>query len=104
MVFFTGTGTGVPLLVQQTISFQIILQECVSKGKFGVVYRGKWHEEDVAVKIFSTGEETSWFCEREIYQTTMLRHENILGIYFIEPAGSAVCLYPCITHFTEFSH
>jgi len=33
----------------------------------------------VAVKIFSSREERSWFREAEIYQTVMLRHENILG-------------------------
>ena len=33
----------------------------------------------MAVKIFSSIDEKSWFREVEIYQTVMLRHENILG-------------------------
>lgn len=33
----------------------------------------------MAVKIFSSRDERSWFREAEIYQTVMLRHENILG-------------------------
>jgi len=43
------------------------------------VWKGKWRDENVAVKIFFTTEEASWFRETEIYQTVMLRHENILG-------------------------
>lgn len=43
------------------------------------MWKGKWRDENVAVKIFFTTEEASWFRETEIYQTVMLRHENILG-------------------------
>ena len=40
---------------------------------------GKWRDENVALKIFFSKDEDSWFRETEIYQTVMLRHENILG-------------------------
>lgn len=40
---------------------------------------GKWRGEKVAVKVFFTTEEASWFRETEIYQTVLMRHENILG-------------------------
>ncbi|XP_048031602.1 activin receptor type-1C isoform X4 [Megalobrama amblycephala] len=70
---------GLPLLVQRTIARTIVLQESIGKGRFGEVWRGKWRGEDVAVKIFSSRDERSWFREAEIYQTIMLRHENILG-------------------------
>ena len=43
------------------------------------MWRGRWRGENVAVKIFSSRDETSWFRESDIYQTVMLRHENILG-------------------------
>jgi len=33
----------------------------------------------VAVKIFTTINDQSWLRETEIYQTVLLRHENILG-------------------------
>ncbi|XP_015267029.1 PREDICTED: activin receptor type-1C isoform X1 [Gekko japonicus] len=75
----SGSGSGLPLLVQRTIARTIVLQEIVGKGRFGEVWRGKWCGEDVAVKIFSSRDERSWFREAEMYQTIMLRHENILG-------------------------
>ncbi|CAM9272175.1 unnamed protein product [Lampetra fluviatilis] len=75
----SGSGSGLPFLVQRTVARQITLIECVGKGRFGEVWRGRWRGEDVAVKIFSSREERSWFREAEIYQTVMLRHENILG-------------------------
>jgi len=65
--------------VQRTIAKQISLVRSVGKGRYGEVWKGKWRDENVAVKIFFTTEEASWFRETEIYQTVMLRHENILG-------------------------
>jgi len=56
-----------------------MLIRSVGKGRYGEVWKGKWRDENVAVKIFFTTEEVSWFRETEIYQTVMLRHENILG-------------------------
>lgn len=35
----------------------------------------------MAVKIFTTINDQSWLRETEIYQTVLLRHENILGEY-----------------------
>ncbi|XP_049281438.1 TGF-beta receptor type-1 isoform X1 [Anopheles funestus] len=76
----SGSGSaGLPLLVQRSIARQIQLVEVIGKGRFGEVWRGRWRGENVAVKIFSSREECSWFREAEIYQTIMLRHENILG-------------------------
>ncbi|XP_071791313.1 TGF-beta receptor type-1-like [Asterias amurensis] len=75
----SSSGSGLPLLVQRTIARQITLIECIGKGRYGEVYKGRWRGEYVAVKIFSSREERSWFREAEIYQTVMLRHENILG-------------------------
>uniref|UniRef100_A0AAV2M6N6 receptor protein serine/threonine kinase n=1 Tax=Knipowitschia caucasica TaxID=637954 RepID=A0AAV2M6N6_KNICA len=48
----SGSGSGLPLFVQRTVARTIVLQEII---------------------------ERSWFREAEIYQTIMLRHENILG-------------------------
>lgn len=50
------------------------------KGRYGEVWRGTWMGESVAVKIFSSRDEQSWFRETEIYNTVQLRHDNILGI------------------------
>ncbi|KAL9918072.1 TGF-beta receptor type-1 babo isoform 2-T2 [Glossina fuscipes fuscipes] len=76
----SGSGSaGLPLLVQRSIARQIQLCHVIGKGRFGEVWRGRWRGENIAVKIFSSREECSWFREAEIYQTVMLRHENILG-------------------------
>ena len=55
--------------------------------RYGEVFRGKWRGEDVAVKKFITRDERSWFREAEIYQTIMLRHENILGFIAADNKG-----------------
>lgn len=78
---------GLPLLVQRSIARQIQLIEVIGKGRFGEVWRGSWRGEFVAVKIFSSREECSWFREAEIYQTVMLRHENILGFIAADNKG-----------------
>lgn len=78
---------GLPLFVQRTVARTIVLQEIIGKGRFGEVWRGKWRGGDVAVKIFSSREERSWFREAEIYQTIMLRHENILGFIAADNKG-----------------
>ena len=46
------------------------------------MWKGEWRGENVAVKIFSSIDEQSWFREVEIFQTVMLRHENILGNHY----------------------
>ena len=56
-------------------------------SSFGEVMLGHWRGEDVAVKIFSSRDEKSWFRECEIYQTVMLRHENILGFIASDNRG-----------------
>lgn len=75
----SGSGSGLPLLIQRTLAKQISLAECIGKGRYGEVWRGVWHGENVAVKIFFSRDEASWSRETEIYSTVLLRHENILG-------------------------
>lgn len=65
--------------VQRTIAKQIQMVKQIGKGRYGEVWMGKWRGEKVAVKVFFTTEEASWFRETEIYQTVLMRHENILG-------------------------
>lgn len=83
-------SAGLPLLVQRSIARQIQLIEVIGKGRFGEVWRGSWRGEFVAVKIFSSREECSWFREAEIYQTVMLRHENILGFIAADNKGKII--------------
>ena len=85
----SGSGSGLPLLMQRSIAQQIHLRHIIGQGRFGEVHLGLWRSENVAVKIFSSrpeGEE-SWFRESEIYQTVMLRHENILGFIAADNKG-----------------
>lgn len=82
--------TGLPLLVQRSIARQIQLVEIIGQGRFGEVWRGRWRAENVAVKIFSSREERSWFREAEIYQTVMLRHDNILGFIAADNKGTII--------------
>src|SRR5690348_7052337 len=96
---------GLPLLVQRSIARQVQPIEEVGKGRYGEVWRGKWRGENVAVKIFSTREELSWFREAEIYQTVMLRHENILGFIAADNKGNKslkVFLFPAFWSNSKF--
>ena len=64
----SGSGSGLPLLIQRTMAKQISLVECIGKGRYGEVWRGIWHGENVAVKIFFSRDEASWNRETEIYK------------------------------------
>lgn len=84
----SGSGSGLPILVQRTISRQIQMNRSIGKGRYGEVWLAKWRGENVAVKVFFTTEEQSWFRETEIYQTVLMRHENILGFIAADIKGN----------------
>ncbi|CAB1319323.1 unnamed protein product, partial [Coregonus sp. 'balchen'] len=46
----SGSGSGLPLLVQRTIAKQIQMVKQIGKGRYGEVWMGKWRGERVAVK------------------------------------------------------
>lgn len=98
----SGSGSGLPLLVQRTIAKQIQMVRQIGKGRYGEVWLGKWRGEKVAVKVFFTTEEASWFRETEVYQTVLMRHENILCFIAadIKGTGSWTQLY-LITDYHE---
>ncbi|CAG5115847.1 unnamed protein product, partial [Candidula unifasciata] len=87
----SGSGSGQPTLVPRTVGKQVTLLERIGKGRFGEVWRGKWLDEDVAVKTFSSLDEISWKQETDIYNTGMLHHENILGYYASDTVGILSC-------------
>ena len=60
-----------------------------STNRFGRVNLGIWRGEKVAVKIFSSRDEDSWIRESQIYQTVMLRHQNILGFIAADNKGES---------------
>ncbi len=74
----SGSGAGLPLLIQRSVAAQVTLKEVIGKGRFGEVRRGTYKGDQVAVKIFHTKEEASWCHEVDIYQTCLIRHPNIL--------------------------
>lgn len=84
----SGSGSGLPLLVQRTIAKQIQMEHSIGKGRYGEVWLAKWRDEKVAVKVFFTTEEASWFRETEIYQTVLMRHDNILGFVAADIKGN----------------
>ncbi|KAK3761697.1 hypothetical protein RRG08_016129 [Elysia crispata] len=83
----SGSGRGQPHLVKQTVGKQVTMEKLIGKGRFGEVWRGKWRGEDVAVKTFSSREETSYKQESEMYNTILLRHDNILGFCAADTIG-----------------
>ena len=99
----SGSGSGLPFLVQRTVARQIVLLDCIGKGRYGEVMRGQWQGENVAVKIFNSRDEESWQRETEIYNTVMLRHDNILGYIASDIAtrNSVTCMW-LITHYHPY--
>ena len=67
----SGSGSGLPLLLQRTVARQVVLWECIGKGRFGEVRRGVWRGSNVAVKIFSSLDEKSWVREVEVCRSIL---------------------------------
>ena len=61
------------------------------KGRYGEVWRGNYYGESLAVKIFSSRDEASWHRETEIYNTCLIRHDNILGYYASDMTSRHSC-------------
>lgn len=64
----SGSGFGLPVLMQRNLAKQIDLIELIGKGKYGEVWKGTWNGENIAVKIFFSKDEASWARETEIYR------------------------------------
>ncbi|XP_077269621.1 type I BMP receptor saxophone isoform X2 [Temnothorax americanus] len=92
----SGSGSGLPLLVQRTLAKQVALVECLGNGSGGgfggEVWRGVWHGENVAVKIYFSRDEAAWARETEVYsQLLPSRHDNILGYIGSDMTSRASC-------------
>ncbi|VDD91953.1 unnamed protein product [Enterobius vermicularis] len=89
--------------MQRTVARQVELSCPVGAGRFGEVWLGHWRGEAVAVKLFNTRDEQSWQREVEIYETTWLRHPNILAYIASDcrDVGVALQLW-LITEYHEF--
>jgi len=75
----TGTGSGVPRLHQRTIAKELKFHQEIGSGRFATVYKGRWRDQYVAIKVVKPYDEKSWQRELEIFQTAYMCHENILG-------------------------
>ncbi|ALC40485.1 babo [Drosophila busckii] len=97
----SGSGSaGLPLLVQRSIARQVQLCHVIGKGRFGEVWRGRWRGENVAVKIFSSREECSWFREAEIYQTVMLHNGTWTQLWLVTDYHENGSLFDYLTTHT----
>lgn len=56
----SGSGAGQPLLVERTVARQVTLSTQIGEGRYGEVWLGRLHGDQVAVKIFSSRNENSW--------------------------------------------
>lgn len=74
-----SSGAKVPLLVDRTIARDLGQHRPLARGRYGQVSVVWLRGAQVAMKEFSTTEEASWKREHDIYKTTLLQHENILG-------------------------
>ena len=79
MTCTSGSGSGLPFLIQRTVARNIRLGDPIGTGRYGQVFVGHYQGETVAVKKFASRDEQSWVRETEIYSIVLLRHENILG-------------------------
>ena len=81
MTVTSGSGSGLPFLIQRTVARTIKITEAIGNGRYGQVFLGYYQGEPVAVKKFASRDEKSWVRETEIYNTLLLRHDNILGFF-----------------------
>ncbi|KAF7262751.1 hypothetical protein GWI33_004159 [Rhynchophorus ferrugineus] len=77
-------------LVQRTVSKQIQMDLLIASGKYSEVWRGKWRDENVSVKIYPQKYEHKWLWETEIYESVLMRHENILGYIAADIIGAGL--------------
>ncbi|XP_042561061.1 bone morphogenetic protein receptor type-1B-like [Clupea harengus] len=90
----SGSGSGFKLLVQNTIAKQVQMVKQIGKGRYGDVWMGRWNGDCVAVKVFTTEScwmRESWLRETKIYQTVLIRHENILVFIAADIKDTSLC-------------
>lgn len=66
--------------VQEIDYREIILEGVVGKGSYGTVRKGRWRNQDVAVKIIETEQEKKAFIV-EVQQLSRVDHVNIVKLY-----------------------
>jgi len=98
----SGSGSGAPRMNPRSLAHDIKLLDCIGKGRYCEVYKGRWNGDDVAVKVFFSKDEASFRRETEIYKTSYLRHDNILGYYGSDITSVNSCTQNwLVTHYYE---
>lgn len=92
------SGLGERMLNQRTMARAVGFGKTdhVGNGRFGRVFRGQYHGEDVAVKAFRTIDQDSWKREDTIFRS--LNHENV--VRFI--ASEVTTIENCTTEIWMF--
>lgn len=80
----SGSGVKGKFLGEATIAKQIELSDCIGRGRYGEVWRGVWYDKEVAVKKFADRDRESWKREKDIYETSLLRHDYILSYLAVD--------------------
>ena len=80
----SGSGVKGKFLGEATIAKQIELSDCIGRGRYGEVWRGVWYDKEVAVKKFADRDRESWQREKDIYETSLLRHDYILSYLAVD--------------------
>ncbi|KAF8065521.1 STY13 [Scenedesmus sp. PABB004] len=60
---------------------EIHLGECLGAGSFARVFRGRWRNADVAVKVISHDSTASEAVRREVELMLRMRHPNVVGAF-----------------------
>ena len=50
----SGSGSGLPFLVQKTIAKQLNIQESIGYGRFGEVYLATWNSDKVCLHLINS--------------------------------------------------
>jgi hypothetical protein len=65
--------------IRTSISRQIRSYHTLGRGRFTEVNLVNWNANNLAEKVFFSQYEELWFNEKMVYETALLRHDNILG-------------------------
>ena len=86
MTAIMGDNLEVPNRSYADLGEEIVLETKLGGGMFGAVYRGRWNDQAVAIKLIYNPEELGAFI-REVELLKTLQHPNIVEFYH-------VCLLP----------
>lgn len=81
------SGSGFAKFAQRTAAQDLDLLQVIGEGKYGKVWRGLWHGDDVVAKLYIPSEEKSFKNEVDV-NNKVGNHENILRVQHCHTAFS----------------